>query len=384
MDIVSEQIFDIKQGNNKRYSRHVIDKTAEFMKRFAKQYDCSLVVGSYNKRGYQIFIAGQSYLTGYGAGLDGEYAHSSVPTDSVSHQQQAWDKFRSDFGDVYPSFIFARTQRYYNTCLSTSYDMGVKNDMLGANEAYIIAMTYAEGMSDGIADSDSVKVALDTDMLDDIIDDATKNSVFHWLNQFGYDKELCEDVRRACIKPTHDFMMDTSFTKSGYDKIDVDSELTFNRAKTFSCGYFLGFNDAITCDGIEKAVLDDSKMAEFDDSDDDTVSFHINLMKQQLDADDWCVAKAYDVAYSLLKSDIWTPDVSDCFFWMTMQGYVCGVWNTWCGMHASFDEDGKVMRDSDGNVVRSEARERLLSEKTGDVTADDFEVDVENGRLVLV
>lgn len=32
MDIVSEQIFDIKQGNSKRYSRHVIDKTAEFMK----------------------------------------------------------------------------------------------------------------------------------------------------------------------------------------------------------------------------------------------------------------------------------------------------------------------------------------------------------------
>lgn len=42
------------------------------------------------------------------------------------------------------------------------------------------------------------------------------------------------------------------------------------------------------------------------------------------------------------------------------------------------------MRDADGNVVRSEARKRLLSEKTGDVTADDFEVDVENGRLVLV
>ena len=53
-------------------------------------------------------------------------------------------------------------------------------------------------------------------------------------------------------------------------------------------------------------------------------------------------------------------------------------------MHASFDEDGKVMRDADGNVVRSEARKRLLSEKTGDVTAEDFEVDVENGRLVLV
>lgn len=307
MDIVSEQIFDIKQGNNKRYSKHVIDKTAEFMKRFAKQYDRSLVVGSYNKRGYQIFIAGQSYLTGYGAGLDGEYAHSSVPTDSVMHQQQAWDKFRSDFGDVYPSFIFARTQRYYNTCLSTSYDMGAKSDMLGANEAYIIAMTYAEGISDGIADSDSVKVILDTDMLDDIIEDATKDSVFHWLSQFGYDKELCEDVRRACIKPTHDFMMDTSFTKSGYDKIDVDSELTFNRAQTFSCGYFLGFNDAITCDGIENAVLDKSKVNAFNVPYDDGTSFSVKLFKQKLDADDWCVAKAYDVAYSLLKSDIWTP-----------------------------------------------------------------------------
>ena len=383
MDIVSEQIFDIKHGNQ-QYSRHVIDKTAEFMRRFAKQYDRTLVVGNYNKRGYQIFIAGQSYLTGYGAGLDGEYAHSAVPTDSVSHQQQAWDKFRSDFGDVYPSFIFARTQRYFSTCLSTSYGMGVKNDMLGANEAYIIAMTYAEGMSDGIADSDNVKVVIDADMLDDIIEDATKDSVFHWLSQFGYDKVLCEDVRRACVKPTCDFMMSTSFTKSGYENIDIDSDFTFNRAKTFSCGYFLGFNDAITCDGIENAVLDKSKVNAFNVPYDDGTSFSVKLFKQKLDADDWCVAKAYDVAYSLLKSDIWTPDINDGFFEILMHGYVCGVWNTWCGMHASFDDDGKVMRDADGNVVRSEARERLLSEKTGDVTADDFEVDVENGRLVLV
>ena len=384
MDIVSEQIFDIKQGNSKRYSRHVIDKTSEFMKRFAKQYDRSLVVGSYNKRGYQIFIAGQSYLTGYGAGLDGEYAHSSVPTDSVSHQQQAWDKFRIDFGDVYPSFIFARTQRYFNTCLNTSYGMGVKNDMLGANEAYIIAMTYAEGLSDGIKDSDSITVDIDTALLDDIIDDATRDSVFHWLSQFGYEKELCEDVRRACVKPTHDFMMSTSFAKSGYNNIDIDSDFTFNRAKTFSCGYFLGFNDAITCDDVEDAVLDESKVNAFNVPYDDDASFSVSLFKQKIDADDWCMAKAYDTAYALLKSDIWTPDINDGFFEILMQGYVCGVWNTWCGMHASFDEDGKAMRDDDGNIVHNAERERIIAEKTGDVTVDDFEVDIENGRVVLV
>ena len=205
-DILSEVTRNLRR-DNPMYGEFLFDKTKDFLKGLYANGGMA-PKGSYATRSDLLFAAGQGFLTGYGAGIDGEYDAERTEVSPDVADEPWWREAVRSLGDMeVRPFVLARASKFASTVMA-----------LGNSDpfAYYSSYGFVIGMEQGIT-------GLSTGEVDYLADDDAERKrtedMFRHEARLAADEIMLPDLLR--INAALGFFNGVDETEEDIDDFDV-------------------------------------------------------------------------------------------------------------------------------------------------------------------